>query len=367
MLSEKYKKQLEHQGYSIVGDHSAVKTCGWTKSMIRGHGGCYKLTFYGIMSHQCMQMSTSLSCANRCTFCWRGYKAPVSKGWKWKTDDPVFIVNESKKAHHKQLTGFGGSQSARKALYKGSKTIKHVALSLTGEPLQYPRMNESIDEFHRQGISTFLVTNAQFPEELEQLKPVTQLYLSIDAPNEQLLKIVDVPLFSDFWQRQQACLDILAKKPSRTTIRLTIIKGINDTDLPGYASLINRGDPDFIEVKGYMHIGESQLRLERKHMPMHEEVVAFSQALEKYLPEYELVTEHVPSSVVLFAKKRFKKNGEWYTWIDFDKFFTLAQESTPPNADDYIRKTPKVGFSGKTTQDYFQTVIKRKELQKKKN
>ena len=78
-ITESAAKDLEKQAYRVVGSHSAVKICGWTRKMIRGQGGCYKLKFYGIMSHQCLQMTTSMSCANRCTFCWRGYKAPVEK------------------------------------------------------------------------------------------------------------------------------------------------------------------------------------------------------------------------------------------------------------------------------------------------
>ena len=95
MLTETAKQELEKQQYRVIGSHSAVKICGWTKNMIRGEGGCYKLKFYGIMSNQCMQMSTSISCANRCTFCWRGYKAPVAKEWKWKVDDPEEIIEDS--------------------------------------------------------------------------------------------------------------------------------------------------------------------------------------------------------------------------------------------------------------------------------
>jgi hypothetical protein len=38
---------LGKQGYKIVGTHSGVKLCRWTKSMLRGRGGCYKHTFYG--------------------------------------------------------------------------------------------------------------------------------------------------------------------------------------------------------------------------------------------------------------------------------------------------------------------------------
>jgi organic radical activating enzyme len=49
-----------------------------------------------------------------------------------------------------------------------------------------------VHELHKRGISTFLVTNGQFPEELQQLSWVTQLYVSLDAPNEHDLKAPDV-------------------------------------------------------------------------------------------------------------------------------------------------------------------------------
>ena len=58
-------------GYRVVGSHSGVKLCRWTKSMLRGRGGCYKHTFYGIESHRCMETTPSLACANKCVFCWR--------------------------------------------------------------------------------------------------------------------------------------------------------------------------------------------------------------------------------------------------------------------------------------------------------
>ena len=39
-----------------------------------------------------------------------------------------------------------------------------------------------------------MVTNAQFPEQMETLTPVTQLYISVDAPDAPELKAVDRPL-----------------------------------------------------------------------------------------------------------------------------------------------------------------------------
>jgi len=367
MLTSAAKAELEKQQYRIVGSHSAVKTCGWTKNMINGEGGCYKLKFYGIMSNQCMQMTTSISCANRCTFCWRGYKAPVSKEWKWSVDDPVMILEESKKAHHKLLVGFGGSDKANKAAYAKSKEIRHVALSLTGEPITYPRMNELVDRFHKEHISTFLVTNSQYPEQIKNLKPITQLYCSVDAPTKEMLKEVDKPLFPDFWERMLQSLDYLAQKKQRTCIRLTMIKGINMIHLDKYAELINRGSPDFIEVKAYMHVGPSTQRLSKDNMPLHEEVVVFSKELEKHLSEYEIVSEHIPSRVVMFAKKKYKVEGIWKTWIDFPKFHQLYEEYLKTGkeftSDDYRLKTPQVGLSGSGTLARMPEEVRKKYLE----
>ena len=39
--------------------------------------------------------------------------------------------------------------------------VKHCALSLVGEPIMYPRINEMLHALHDRKISTFLVTNAQ--------------------------------------------------------------------------------------------------------------------------------------------------------------------------------------------------------------
>jgi tRNA wybutosine-synthesizing protein 1 len=351
MLTPDAKAELEKQQYRIVGEHSAVKVCGWTKNMIKGKGGCYKLKFYGIMSNQCMQMTTSISCANRCTFCWRGYKAPVSKEWKWEVDDPEMIHKGSKEAHHKLLIGFKGSDKANQRAYTQSNNIKHVALSLTGEPIFYPKINASIELFNKDGISTFMVTNGQYPEQIKNLKPVTQLYVSIDAPTKEMLKQVDVPLFKDYWERLNLSLDYLKQKKERTCVRLTVIKGMNDQHLDKYAELINRGSSDFIEVKAYMHVGPSQQRLSRDNMPLHEEVVAFSKKLVEFLDDYEIVSEHIPSRVVMFAKKKYKVDGVWMTWIDYPKWHELVNSGEEFSTEEYRVKTPQVGLSGKGTID----------------
>ena len=124
MLTKEAKDELTKQQYRIIGDHSAVKICRWTKNMLTKKGGCYKLKFYGIQSHQCMQMTTSISCANRCVFCWRGYKAPVSKEWKWEIDDPEMIIKGSLEQHRKLLEGYGGDEKTSKKKNEQKKKVQ---------------------------------------------------------------------------------------------------------------------------------------------------------------------------------------------------------------------------------------------------
>jgi len=103
MLSSTHKKVLSKQGYKIIGSHSAVKLCRWTKSMLRGRGGCYKHTFYGIASHRCMEMTPSMACANKCVFCWRHHKNPVTREWRWVADDPEMILSSGIEKHQQMI------------------------------------------------------------------------------------------------------------------------------------------------------------------------------------------------------------------------------------------------------------------------
>lgn len=92
-------------------------------------------------------------------------------------------------------------------------------MSLVGEPIMYPEINNLITELHKRHISTFLVTNAQFPDQIAKLVPVTQLYVSVDAATKETLKAIDRPLFSDFWDRFKMCLSSLKMKRQRTVYR----------------------------------------------------------------------------------------------------------------------------------------------------
>ncbi|MFQ5986189.1 MAG: 4-demethylwyosine synthase TYW1, partial [Thermoplasmata archaeon] len=57
MLEPQTAELLEKQGYKLIGSHSGVKLCHWTKQSLKHDRGCYKQHFYGIDSHRCMQMT----------------------------------------------------------------------------------------------------------------------------------------------------------------------------------------------------------------------------------------------------------------------------------------------------------------------
>jgi len=351
MLTPSLRSALTKQGYKLLGSHSGVKLCRWTKAMLRGRGGCYKHTFYGISSFQCMEMTPSLACANKCVFCWRHHKNPVGRDWRWQVDAPEFLVEQAVKNHQQMVKQLKGVPGVVKERFEEASTIRHCALSLVGEPIIYPYINKFVDLLHEKKISSFLVTNAQFPDKIDSMKPVTQLYISVDAATKDSLKKIDRPIFTDFWERFLGSIDSLAKKGQRTVFRLTLIKEWNMEEIKNYAELAERGRPSFIEIKGVTYCGTSQAStLTIKNVPFHEEVLRFSKemiAANKFLSEnYEVACEHEHSCCVLIADKRFKVNGEWHTWIDYTKFHELAQAGNPFNAFDYMAKTPSWAVTG---------------------
>lgn len=218
---------------------------------MRGRGGCYKHTFYGITSYQCMEATPSLACANKCVFCWRHHKNPVGTDWRWKTDEPARIVQEAVELHQAmiyEMKGIPGVLPER--LIEGNK-VRHCALSLVGEPIMYPRINEMMKELHMRDISTFMVTNAQFPDKVRELDPVTQLYVSIDASTKDSLKAIDRPLFKDFWERYLSSLRHIALKKQRTVFRMTLVKDWNMNEAENYAELIELGLPGTLSICGF--------------------------------------------------------------------------------------------------------------------
>lgn len=349
MVTPVIRASLTKQGYKIIGSHSGVKICRWTKSQLRGRGGCYKHSFYGIESHRCMEATPSLACANKCVFCWRHHTNPVGKSWQWQMDDPLMIVNSAIDQHKKMIKQMKGVPGVTAERLSEGLSPRHCALSLVGEPIMYPEINTLVDELHQRRISTFLVTNAQFPEKIISLKPITQLYVSVDAANKDSMKAIDRPLFGDFWERFVDSLKALKDKQQRTVYRLTLVKGWNTEEVDAYSSLFSIGNPDFVEIKGVTYCGTSATsKLTMENVPWHADVKEFSEALaQKSNGEYEVACEHVHSCCVLLAKvDKFKVDGQWHTWIDYEKFHDLVASGKPFDSNDYMALTPSWAVYG---------------------
>ncbi|MDI9644166.1 MAG: 4-demethylwyosine synthase TYW1 [Candidatus Verstraetearchaeota archaeon] len=295
---------LRAQGYHLVGSHSAVKTCHWTREAILGGEFCYKGKFYGIRSHRCLQMTPAVSrCSNACVYCWR--ILPSERGFPGDDcvveDHPVKIVEESIRAQRRALSGFKGNPMVDRARFREAMDPKHAAISLSGEPTEYSMLDELIGEFARRGMTTFLVTNGINPRKLGELKEPTQLYVSLSAPSEEVYRLICRPTRAGSWKMLIESLSMLSSFSCPTVVRVTAVRNLNMVDPEGYARLISSASPTYVEVKAYMHVGFSVTRLGFESMPSHEEVLRFASSIGEYAG-YEPVDESPISRVVLLSR-----------------------------------------------------------------
>jgi len=308
---------LKKHGYHIAGRHSAVKTCHWLNRALRGAGSCYKSQFYGIQSHRCIQMTPTLACNHRCLHCWRPVEMPVpvpsptSPDW----DSPVEIKGLILREHLRIISGYGGSETTDMDALAEARKPNQVAISLAGEPTLYPHLPELIDLYKRDGMTTFVVSNGTQPDMIAKISP-TQLYLSLNAPDEETYLRVCNPR-GNFWSEIQESLSVLGNSRSRsrsrsligaetgagtrTAIRITLIKGLNMHDCAGYARLLRVANPDYVEVKAYMHVGFSRKRLSRDAMPEHSEVLSFASEISDLIG-YRVADDSQVSRVVLLSR-----------------------------------------------------------------
>lgn len=300
-LNKKQVEKLESSGYRFIGshNHAAAKICHWTKQSILDKGVCYKEKFYGIESHRCLQMAPAVpNCQQKCEFCWRDLSYTQTQ-WEGEYDDPKTIIDEAVKAQNNLLCGFFGNDKANKEKLEESKTPTNAAISLAGEPMLYPEIDELIAEFNRRNFTTFVVSNGQCVDKLKNLENEPyQLYLSLDAPTKKIYNDVCQPQISEGWDNLNQSLDTLASFNSRTCIRTTCVKGRNMTNPEKYAELIKKASPDFVEIKAYMCVGSSRHRLTPDNMPTFDEVKSFAQKIGENCGK-KIVNESEVSRVVL--------------------------------------------------------------------
>ncbi len=301
-MDSQRKAVLEKQHYKVVGEHSAVKVCHWTRESMIHDRGCYKQSFYGIASHRCMQMTPAVNqCSENCQFCWRFQD--FQEDHIDVEDDPSFILEKSIEAQKKLMSGYNGDPRCTLTKWEESQSPKHVAISLTGEPTAYSRLGEYIELCHRNGMTTFLVTNGTNPDVLRKLNPLpTQLYVTVAAPTREIFTKICAPIRSNAWEQLMETLELLPSLNTRKVIRHTLVKdwtmGFEET----YAALDSVAKPHFIESKGYVHVGYSRERLSIRNMPSHEEIKGFANTLGKLLGNYRIQSEREDSRVVLLVR-----------------------------------------------------------------
>ncbi|PVX23722.1 MAG: 4-demethylwyosine synthase TYW1 [Candidatus Bathyarchaeum sp.] len=298
---------LQHQKYHLVGNHSAVKRCRWLYNSIVQDRTCYKQKFYGIKSHQCLQMTPSVfHCTLGCVFCWRAQSGDHNIRWDetrlpdW--DDPEEIIDGCIKEQKRILTGYKATPNADQNKRLEALTPKHAAISLTGEPTMYPYLDGLIRGFHRRGLTTFLVTNGTVPEALSNLsEEPTQLYVSVSAFDKNAFSKICRPHVGGAWENLNKTLELLPSFKCPTVIRFTLARHLNLEFPKLFAELVRKANPTYLEPKAYMHVGFSRLRLEFSNMPTHNEIKDFGVQLSSELG-YSMLDESPDSRVVLLSR-----------------------------------------------------------------
>lgn len=324
-IPDEVLKLLLKQKYHIAGEHSAAKLCHWTHSTLTGGIGCYKNKFYGIASHRCLQCTPSLLfCNHACVFCWRimpekslSFEDMPSRGFRW--DEPKKVVELLLKAQQEIISGYGGNPKVSRQKYQEALRPAHAALSLTGEPAIYPYLEELIKEFHNRNMTTFLVTNGTFPERIARMEELpTQLYVSMVAPDLEVYKRAIRPKSPILWERYLQTLELLAQfgQKTRTVLRMTLTRGVNDFGWEGYARQILTALPKYVEVKSMVFVGGARLPergLSLKSMLTIDEIEGIAKKLAD-LTGYRVSDRHELSRVVLLCRDEKAEKERLIKW-----------------------------------------------------
>jgi tRNA wybutosine-synthesizing protein 1 len=245
-------------------------------------------------------------------------------------DEPDVIVEQLLAERKKLINGFYGHSKNDKEKLDESLFPAHYAISLSGEPTMYPKLPKLIKYLKslKATKSIFLVTNGQEPDMLRRLESEdalpTQIYLSTNASNKKMFHQINRPMHRDAWERWWDSLRLLSRVNTRTVLRMTLIRGYNDSAdfVAEFAEMMKQGDPHFIELKSYMHIGMSNKRLEQEDMLEMHEVREFSSQLCARMPSFAIMDESEISRIVVL------QNQVRHT----DRWIREYLESSPPTA-----------------------------------
>ena len=323
MIPNNVKKLLKKQHYEIVGRHSAVQVCRWTKKSLRDEGVCYKEQFYGIKSHLCCQMTPAVMwCPNKCVHCWRAIEHTIGDKLEGDIDSPSEIIDKCIEAQKKLLMGFKIDKDSKKKQlsranmkkWKEAQEPTQFAISLSGEPTVYEKLGDLIGELSRRGKTSFLVTNGLYPEKLKEIKEKnqlpTQLYVSVNTSNKKLYDKFHRSSKKDAWEKLNETLELLPNIGCRTVFRMNLVRDLNmkDEHIKEYAQMIKKSQPMFVELKGFMSVGFARERLGYDRMPTHKEMREFSKKLVEELNrigvDIKILDEKIESRVLVLGKNK---------------------------------------------------------------
>lgn len=328
-MRQELKGLLSKQGYGFAGEHGGVKLCHWTKEDLKQEGRhCYKGDFYGVDSHRCMQMTPVVDYCNfRCLYCWRSQDFDHQGVRTWDKPSDIFI--DAVQEQRRLISGYKGKGDTSMDRWIKAHRPKHVAISLNGEPTVYPHLAEFVKTCHDHGMTTMIVTNGSFPEAIERLEELgglpTQLYVSLDAPNPEVFDKLCVPITGGAWEKLNRTLELMRELDCRTVCRITSVKGWNMGYYDEYARLIEKADPDFVEVKGYVYVGYSRERMKEENMPSHGDISQFAARLSEQIG-YPVESERADSRVCLLVKPGVERKLPEY---EDESAITFIGEETP--------------------------------------
>ena len=94
--------------------------------------------------------------------------------------------------------------------------------------------------------------------------------------------------------------------PSYAVLRMTLARGVNESDLEGYAAQIKTAQPHYVEVKSMVFVGGArnpERGLSKTSMLEMDEIGEFGKKLAK-LSGYIISDRHIPSRVVLLCRDK---------------------------------------------------------------
>ena len=330
MIPEKVKEVLKKQHYEIVGKHSAVQVCHWTKKSLRDQGVCYKEKFYGIKSHRCCQMTPAVMwCPNQCEHCWRAIELNIGDKLGNEINSPSAIIDGCIEAQKKLLEGFKKSsgdpskfkrqvrQDTNMEKFEEAQEPMQFAISLSGEPTLYPKIGSLIEELRKRKKTSFLVTNGLYPQKLKELlakgqKP-TQLYISVNTSNEKDYTKFHKSSIKNAWEKLNESLSLMSQFP-RSVFRINLIKtkNMSQKNILEFAELIKEANPKFIELKGFMSVGFARARLGYDKMPWHKDMQKFAKELVENLGgKWKILDEHEVSRAIVLGKDKKELKIKW--------------------------------------------------------